>query len=146
MAFFDEREQELDWLAEKLQTQWEAYQQKLEAAENPAKVKPFSAAVLVTVNKDAVPIYEKLVERGVPADMTAGPGLLDIPEVADVFSTLRVLVDPTDDVALLRLLTGPRWNIGAADLAVLTRRAEQIVNRGAAQPGEMDETAAQLQA
>lgn len=146
VAFFEEREQELDWLAEKLQTQWEAYQQKLEAAENPAKVKPFSAAVLVTVNKDAVPIYEKLVERGVPADMTAGPGLLDIPEVADVFSTLRVLVDPTDDVALLRLLTGPRWNIGAADLAVLTRRAEQIVNRGAAQPGEMDETAAQLQA
>ena len=67
-----------------------------------------------------------------PADMTAGPGLLDIPEVADVFATLRVLVDPTDDVALLRLLTGPRWNIGAADLAVLTRRAEQIVARGAA--------------
>ncbi len=132
IAFFDEREAELDWLADKLQSQWEDYQRKLEMADDLTKVKPFSAAVLVTVNKDAVPIYEKLVERGVPADMTAGPGLLDIPEVADVFATLRVLVDPTDDVALLRLLTGPRWNIGAADLAVLTRRAEQIVARGAA--------------
>lgn len=145
VAFFDEREQELDWLADKLQSQWEDYQRKLEMADDPTKVKPFSAAVLVTVNKDAVPIYEKLVERGVPADMTAGPGLLDIPEVADVFATLRVLVDPTDDVALLRLLTGPRWNIGAADLAVLTRRAEQIAQRGAGEAGEVDEATMERQ-
>lgn len=145
VAFFDEREQELDWLADKLQSQWEDYQRKLEMADDPTKVKPFSAAVLVTVNKDAVPIYEKLVERGVPADMTAGPGLLDIPEVADVFATLRVLVDPTDDVALLRLLTGPRWNIGAADLAVLTRRAEQIAQRGAGEAGAVDDAAMERQ-
>lgn len=145
VAFFDEREQELDWLADKLQAQWQAYQRKLETADDPAKVKPFSAAVLVTVNADAVPIYEKLVERGVPADMTAGPGLLDIPEVADVFATLRVLVDPTDDVALLRLLTGPRWNIGAADLAVLTRRAEQIAQRGAGETGAIDDAAMERQ-
>ena len=145
VAFFDEREQELDWLADKLQSQWEDYQRKLEMADDPTKVKPFSAAVLVTVNKDAVPIYEKLVERGVPADMTAGPGLLDIPEVADVFATLRVLVDPTDDVALLRLLTGPRWNIGAADLAILTRRAEQIAQRGAGEAGAVDDAAMERQ-
>lgn len=145
VAFFDEREQELDWLADKLQSQWEDYQRKLEMADDPTKVKPFSAAVLVTVNKDAVPIYEKLVERGVPADMTAGPGLLDIPEVADVFATLRVLVDPTDDVALLRLLTGPRWNIGAADLAILTRRAEQIAQRGAGEEGAVDDAAMERQ-
>ncbi|WP_293817546.1 UvrD-helicase domain-containing protein [uncultured Corynebacterium sp.] len=145
VAFFDEREKELDWLADKLQTQWQAYQRQLETADDPAKVKPFSAAVLVTVNKDAVPIYEKLMERGVPADMTAGPGLLDIPEVADVFATLRVLVDPTDDVALLRLLTGPRWNIGAADLAVLTRRAEQIAQRGAGEAGAVDDAAMERQ-
>ncbi|MCG7258677.1 MULTISPECIES: UvrD-helicase domain-containing protein [unclassified Corynebacterium] len=145
VAFFDEREQELDWLADKLQAQWQAYQRKLETADDPAKVKPFSAAVLVTVNADAVPIYEKLVERGVPADMTAGPGLLDIPEVADVFATLRVLVDPTDDVALLRLLTGPRWNIGAADLAVLTRRAEQIAQRGAGETDAIDDAAMERQ-
>ena len=140
VAFFSERDEELDWLADKMQAQWQAYQHKLETADDPSKVKPFSAAVLVTVNADAVPIYDKLVERGVPADMTAGPGLLDIPEVADVFAMLRVLVDPTDDVALLRLLTGPRWNIGAADLAVLTRRAEQIAKRGSGEAENIDET------
>lgn len=145
VAFFDEREQELDWLADKLQSQWRDHQRKLETADDPAKVKPFSAAVLVTVNKDAVPIYEKLVERGVPADMTAGPGLLDIPEVADVFAMLRVLVDPTDDVALLRLLTGPRWNLGAADLAVLTRRAEQIAKRGAGEADAIDDSVMERQ-
>ncbi len=140
VAFFDEREQELDWMADKLQERWQEYQQKLETADDPSKVRPFSAAVLVTKNANAVPIYNKLVERGVPADMTAGPGLLDLPEVADIFATLRVLVDPTDDVALLRLLTGPRWNIGAADLAVLTRRAEQIAKRGSGEAENIDET------
>ncbi|WP_213812984.1 hypothetical protein, partial [Escherichia coli] len=37
VAFFDEREQELDWLADKLHAQWQAYQRKLETADDPAK-------------------------------------------------------------------------------------------------------------
>ena len=46
-----------------------------------------------------------------------------MPEVADVVATLEVLVDPTANAALVRLLTGPRWRIGPRDLAVLGRRA-----------------------
>ncbi|HIW96201.1 MAG TPA: UvrD-helicase domain-containing protein [Candidatus Corynebacterium gallistercoris] len=130
LAFFDEEQQEVQWLAQKLADHWQEYQRQLEMAIDPSQVHPFSAAVLVRKNRQAIPIYNKLQELGVPADMTAGPGLLDIPEVADVYATLRILVDPSDDAALLRLLMGPRWNLGAADLAVLGRRARQIANRG----------------
>ena len=55
-------------------------------------------------------------------------GLLDTPEVRDVVCTLRVLADPTDGAALLRLLTGARWRIGPRDLVALHRRARAIAS------------------
>lgn len=122
LSFFDNELQEIQWLAQNMATYWQDYQ-------NSSQQKAFSAAVLITRNSQALPIYQALTELGVPAEMEAGPGLLDIPEVAEVYATLRVLVDPDDDVALLRLLTGSRWNLGAADLAVLSRRARQLHRR-----------------
>lgn len=41
------------------------------------------------------------------------------PEVVDVVSTLRVVHDPTAGSALIRLLTGPRFGVGVADMAAL---------------------------
>lgn len=64
---------------------------------------------------------------GVPVEVVGLGGLLDVPEVADLVATLRVLDDPTADAALLRLLTGPRWRIGPRDLAALGRRARTLV-------------------
>lgn len=119
LGFFEREDEEITWCADELAKHWQAYR------EGPQD-EPFSAAVLVTKNKQALPIYDALRQRGVPAEMTAGPGLLDLPEVADVYATLRVLVDPEDDPAMLRLLTGPRFNLGAADIAVLSRRAGQL--------------------
>ena len=119
VAFHDERAQEIAWLVQNLKNEWEAW-----LASDQAK--PFSAAVLVRKNADAVPIYEALQEAGVPAEMSAGPGLLELPEVEQVFSTLRVLVDPSDDEAVLRLITSSRWAIGAADIKALSERAKQL--------------------
>ena len=130
LGFFDSEEEEIEWFANELAERWEAYA-------SGDRSKPFSAAVLVRKNKQAVPVYEALVARGVPAEMTAGPGLLDLPEVADVYATLRVLVDPEDDPAMMRLLTGPRINLGAADIAVLSRRAQQLQRRDAEHHGPM---------
>jgi len=44
-----------------------------------------------------------------------------------VVATLEVLDDPTGNSALLRLLIGPRWRIGPRDLALLGRRARELV-------------------
>ncbi|MDN6706535.1 UvrD-helicase domain-containing protein [Corynebacterium glyciniphilum] len=126
LGWFDTREEELDWLADDLAAR---YREHREQKANGGA--PFSAAVLLRKNADAQPIHDLLHARGVPVDMTAGPGLLDVPEVTDVFATLRVLVDPADDIALLRLVTGVRWNIGAADLLALARRVDQLSRRDA---------------
>ncbi|WP_426706085.1 UvrD-helicase domain-containing protein [Corynebacterium auriscanis] len=119
VAFHDDKEQEITWLAQHVAQHWEAWTDSDQA-------KPFSAAVLVRRNADAVPIYEALRELGVPAEMSAGPGLLEMPEVEQVLSTLRVLVDPSDDEAILRLITSTRWALGAADIKALSDRAKQL--------------------
>ncbi len=62
----------------------------------------------------------------VPVEVVGLGGLLDVPEVADVVATLRVLDDPTADASLLRLLTGPRWRLGPRDLVALGRQARGL--------------------
>ena len=129
-AWFDTREEELVWLADELAARYHGRDTS----------RPFSAAVLLRKNAEATPIHDLLFEREVPVEMSDGPGLLEVPEVADVYATLRVLVDPSDDIALLRLLTGVRWNIGAADLQALARRVDQLSLRDRRVDGEDPET------
>jgi DNA helicase-2/ATP-dependent DNA helicase PcrA len=46
--------------------------------------------------------------------------------VADVVAMLRLTADPTAGTAAVRVLTGPRWRLGAADLTALWRRAVEL--------------------
>lgn len=71
----------------------------------------------------------ELHARGVPCEVVGLGGLLMQPEVVDIVCTLRVLGDPTAGNAAVRLVTGPRWRIGAADLAALGRRARRLAVR-----------------
>ena len=85
-----------------------------------------TAAVLVRRNADAVPIADALTARGVPVEVVGLSGLLSVPEVADVVAMLRLTADPTAGTAAMRILTGPRWRLGAADLTALWRRAVEL--------------------
>ncbi|MDT5036683.1 MAG: ATP-dependent helicase UvrD/PcrA [Micromonosporaceae bacterium] len=85
-----------------------------------------TTAVLVRTRAQIPALESALRERGVPVEVVGLGGLLDTPEVRDVVSTLRVLADPTEGAALLRLLTGPRWRIGPRDLVALHRRARDL--------------------
>src|SRR5690606_1211434 len=60
-------------------------------------------------------------------------GLLEEPEVADVVCALSVLDDPHAGSELIRLLAGPRWRIGAADLRRLRRLAGWLTGTDHAQ-------------
>ncbi|MFD4206382.1 ATP-dependent helicase [Micromonospora tulbaghiae] len=91
----------------------------------PADRRP-TTAVLVRLRSQIPAIEAALRARGLPVDVVGLGGLLDTPEVRDVVCTLRVLADPTDGAALLRLLTGARWRIGPRDLVALHRRARAI--------------------
>ena len=85
-----------------------------------------TAAVLVRRNADAGPMAEALTARGIPVEVVGVAGLLSISEVAQLVSMLRLVADPTAGVAAMDVLTGPRWRLGAADLAALWRRAVQL--------------------
>ncbi|MCI0688517.1 MAG: ATP-dependent helicase [Sporichthyaceae bacterium] len=88
---------------------------------------PSQVAILARVSSDFAPIHGALTGREIPVEVVGLGGLLKLPEVADVVATLEVLDDPTGNSALLRLLTGPRWRIGPRDLALLGRRARELV-------------------
>ena len=83
-------------------------------------------AVLTRRNADIGPLYAALTAREVPVEIVGLGGLLSLPEVMDVTATLRVLEDVTANPDLVRLMTGPRWRIGARDLALLGRRAREL--------------------
>ncbi|MGH3725140.1 MAG: ATP-dependent helicase [Mycobacterium sp.] len=98
--------------------------------------RPPSSAVLVRRNSDAAPMAEALSAHGVPVEVVGLTGLLGLPEVADTVAMLRLVADPTAGSAALRVLTGPRWRLGAHDLAALWRRAAGFGRGGARTIGE----------
>ncbi|MBA2444351.1 MAG: ATP-dependent helicase [Nocardioidaceae bacterium] len=84
--------------------------------------------ILVRDNKTAYAVHDALVAADVPVEVVGLSGLLTMPEVVEVIATLEILHDVTANAALLRLLTGPRWRIGARDLALLGRRARMLAH------------------
>ncbi|HET6529054.1 MAG TPA: ATP-dependent DNA helicase, partial [Actinoplanes sp.] len=118
---------EAGWIADSMLTAWRLAAGMPDAppAEIPVEQRPTSA-VLVRVRSQIPAIEEALRARGLPVEVVGLGGLLDTPEVRDVVCTLRVLADPTDGAALLRLLTGARWRIGPRDLVALHRRARAL--------------------
>ncbi|MBG0833401.1 ATP-dependent helicase [Planomonospora sp. ID67723] len=92
----------------------------------PQCLQPHDVAILARKRSQFPALRRALEERGVPVEVVGLGGLLTVPEVADVVATLRVLYDPTAGDALVRLLSGPRWRIGPADLKELGERAREL--------------------
>ncbi|GAB35733.1 ATP-dependent helicase [Gordonia otitidis] len=87
---------------------------------------PPTVAILVRRNEDSAPLAAELESRGIPAEVIGIGGLLHVPEIEDVVATLRLMADPMAGTAAMRLLTGARWQLGAADIAALWRRATNL--------------------
>ncbi|GGL10089.1 ATP-dependent helicase [Planomonospora parontospora] len=102
----------------------------------PQCLQPHDVAILARKRSQFPALRRALEERGVPVEVVGLGGLLTVPEVADLVATLRVLYDPTAGDALVRLLSGPRWRIGPADLKELGERARELnrENREAGSP------------
>ncbi|MGB9376260.1 MAG: ATP-dependent helicase, partial [Mycobacteriales bacterium] len=98
-AFLPTAADEAAWVAERI------------AAAIDGGVSPGEVAVLCRRRADFPRLHEAMVAAGLPVEVVGLGGLLDVPEVADVVATLEVLVEPTANPALIRLLTGPRWAI-----------------------------------
>ncbi len=109
---------EVSWVAAAIADRWHCA-----VADRGA---PPTAAVLVRRRADMAMLAAALRARDVPVEVVGLGGLLDTPEVRDLVSVLRLLVDPLAGTAAVRLLTGARWRIGAADLAALWQRAREL--------------------
>ena len=130
-ALLSDVQAERDWVADHLQQRYQGA--------GADDVAPPTAAVLLRRNADAAPMAAALRARGVPVEVVGLAGLLSVPEVADVVAMLRLVADPTAGAAAMRVLTGPRWRLGAADVAALWRRAVDLDGGQTARHGETAE-------
>lgn len=120
-------ERDLDTEADRV-AEWFAGVRAARAAEGSAT----TGAVLFRSKKHMVRFGDALGRRGIPHRILGLGGLLSTPEVVDVVAALRVISDPESGSALIRLLSGPRWSIGLADLRALAQLARRLATHDAA--------------
>jgi DNA helicase-2/ATP-dependent DNA helicase PcrA len=117
-ALLPDIRQERQWVAANVAQRWRDW---IDEHDSPPTV-----AVLVRRRADMAELAHLLRAEGLPVEVVGLGGLLAEPEIRDLVSTLRLLVDPLAGTAAMRLLTNSRWRVGAADLAALWRRAGEL--------------------
>ena len=92
-----------------------------------------TAAVIFRTRSQMAAFGAALADAGVPARIIGMGGLLTTPEVTEVVSALRCLWYADAGGDLIRLLTGPRFRIGVADVSGLRDAARWFGERDIAQ-------------
>ncbi|WP_449281576.1 ATP-dependent helicase [Leucobacter sp.] len=102
-----------------------------------------SAAVIFRKRSPMAAFSAALTDAGVPNRIVGLGGLLTTPEVTDVVSVLRCLWYADAGGPLIRLLTGPRFRLGVADLGGLRDAARWFGDRDVSQQpiGEAERSA-----
>ncbi|WP_156762030.1 ATP-dependent DNA helicase [Microbacterium karelineae] len=90
---------------------------------------PHTGAILFRSKKHMQRFADALAAQGVPHRILGLGGLLAVPEVTDLVSALRVLHDPSEGSSLIRLLVGPRFAVGLADMGALHDLASELSRR-----------------
>jgi len=102
------------------------------AHDGAAAGRPHTGAILFRSKRHMQTFAGALAAQGIPHRILGLGGLLATPEVVDVVSALRVIHDPTAGSALIRLLVGPRFAVGVADMAGLYDLAKELAARDGA--------------
>ena len=82
-------------------------------------------AVLYRSNHQARLLEIKLQQHQVPYKLSGGTSFFARAEIKDIMSYLRLMMNPDDDAALLRIINTPRREIGAATLEKLNAYARE---------------------
>lgn len=106
--------------------------------------KPHTGAILFRSKKHMQTFAAALAARAVPHRILGLGGLLSTPEVVDVVAMLRIVHDPAAGSALIRLLVGPRFAVGVADMAALHELAATLAQRDASLAPLPDDVKARL--
>ena len=83
-------------------------------------------AVLYRTNAQSRAMEESLVRWGIPYIVVGGLRFYDRREIKDVLAYLKLLVNPSDTVSLLRVLNTPKRGIGKTTIERLTDASNQL--------------------
>ena len=88
--------------------------------------KDATAAVLFRLRHSMPLFVAELQSQGLDVDVVGLSGLLEMPEIIDLVSALKVVHSPNAGSQLIRLLAGPRWRIGPKDIQRLHRWSRKL--------------------
>jgi DNA helicase-2/ATP-dependent DNA helicase PcrA len=100
-------------------------------------------AILYRTNAQSRPLEEAFRFRGIPYRLVGAVSFYERREVKDLLAYLRLIANPADDEAFLRIVNVPRRGIGDASLSLLVhaaagwRKPLLEVARGAARVAEL---------
>jgi ATP-dependent DNA helicase Rep len=83
-------------------------------------------AILFRENNQSRVLERVLRERRIPYFLSGGTSFFDKTEIKDVMAYLRLMCNPGDDNAFLRVINTPRREIGPATLELLAAHAAEI--------------------
>lgn len=89
--------------------------------------RPHDFAVLMRVNALTRTLEQRFMQRNIPYKVYGGFKFFDRKEVKDVIAYLRVLSNPADDEAVMRIINFPKRGIGETTIA---RLGEYAANSG----------------
>lgn len=115
-ALLESFPEEVDWVCDQI------------ADQIASGMAPKDIAVLLRVGKYGTDFVAGLEARNIPVQVADAGVLVHLPEVRDVLCYLELMADPTANTALVRLMAGPKWRIGARDLALLGQQARKLAN------------------
>ncbi len=117
-AFFPTEEEEARWIASDI------------AARHDAGTPYAEIAILSRKREGLRPIAAVLKEAEIPFVVSSMGELLSVPEVADLVAWLRIVAEPRDEGALMRILLGGRYRLGMGDVAAITRVVPRVAPHG----------------
>ncbi len=82
-------------------------------------------AVLYRTNNQSRAVEDQLVKRGIPYRLFGGVRFYERKEIRDILSYLKVLANPSDTIALRRIINVPRRGIGETSLDKVAAFAER---------------------
>jgi len=106
------------------QDEAEATAQAIFAAHHASRARWRDCAVLYRSNAQSRPLEMALRTLDIPYRISGGPSWFDAREVRDALAYLRLLINPDDNPAVLRVANTPRRGLGSVAMATWGRHAQ----------------------